>query len=68
MSCHAITSRVMMSCLVSLSLCLSVADIVVSSFDQPNFELLYCEACIRLVSEHVLATFNWYVITKSICL
>jgi hypothetical protein len=67
MSCHPITSRVMLSCLVSLSLCLSVADIVVSSFDQPNFELVYCEGSIRLVSEHVLTTFIWDFITRSIC-
>ena len=74
MSCHAITSRVMMSCLVSLSVFLWQISLflykllknMLPSFDQPNFELLYCEATIRLVSQHVLATFNWDFINRSI--
>ena len=72
MSCHAISSRVMISCLVSLSVSLWQISLflyklfknMLPSFDQPNFELVYCEVSIRLVSKHVLVTFNWDVITR----
>jgi hypothetical protein len=77
MSCHAISSRVMISCLVSLSVSLWQISLflyklfknMLPSFDQPNFELVYCEVSIRLrlVSEHVYATFHWDLISRSIC-
>jgi hypothetical protein len=64
MSRYLISRHHFLSC---LSLSHSVVDIVVSSSDQPNFELVYCEESIRLVSQHILTTLKWDFITSLIC-